>query len=120
MYNYPVVMQFGNVFSFVLQIYTVIITKTQMGRYVKLCDQETSKYQCPISLSPVYCPVNIKDSDSKYAISAPILEEFTKTSKVDPLTDIILHPDWRIENYDLDKEMSSTLACIPLIGGGKL
>lgn len=76
------------------------------------------QYEDPISLSTLYRPITIRNSDPKHTFSAPIIDEFTKTSKFDPINDTALEADWRIEDYELDKKMSATTACVPLTYGG--
>jgi len=62
----------------------------------------------------------VRNSDPKHTFSAPILDEFTKTSKFDPINGTPLVDDWRIEDFDLDKKMSAVTACLPLTYGGRL
>ena len=77
------------------------------------------QYEDPVSLTALYRPISIKDSDPKHTFSAPIIDEFTKTAKVNPLNDIALGPEWRIEDYEVDAKISEAEACIPLTNGGK-
>ena len=76
-------------------------------------------YECPISLSPLYCPISIKGSKPKRSFSGPIITELTKTSKVDPLTGQSLEPGWKLVDTELDKEMASQMAVIPMTFSGK-
>ncbi len=102
------------------QTYTITVIRKQLPRYVRLTDPELAlQYECPISLSPVYRPITIKNSDPKHTYTGPLIDEYTKTSKYDPLGGHPLCTDWRIEDESLDKKLSSVTACIPLVYGGK-
>ena len=101
------------------QVYKLNVYKKQIPRYVKLADAALAvKYECPVSLSPLFQPITIKDSEPRHTYSGPIIDQLTKTSKIDPLSELPLCNDWRIEDLDLDKEMSDAQAYIPLSGGG--
>ena len=87
---------------------------------MKLTDPTNAmKYEDPISLSVLYQPVTVKGSDPKHSYSRPIIDELTKTSKIDPLTERILESDWRIEDLSLDKELSQVMGCLSLANGGR-
>ena len=89
-----------------------------MPRFVKLADPTTAmKYEDPISLSILYQPVTVKGSDPKHSYSRPIIDELTKTSKIDPLTETVLESDWRIEDLSLDNELSQVMGCLSLTNG---
>ncbi len=77
------------------------------------------QYECPVSLNPFYCPITIKDSNPKHTYSGPIIENFTKKCKVDPMNEMPLPLDWKEYDYDLDKAMSQAAGCIPLTSGGR-
>ncbi|XP_067681719.1 uncharacterized protein [Haliotis asinina] len=101
------------------QTYTVTVMKKQLPRYVKLTDPKMAlQYECPISLSPLYRPITIKNSDPRHTFSAPLIDEYTKTSKFDPLNSMPLGTDWRVMDYALDSKLSSLDGCIPLTYGG--
>lgn len=111
-----------NLFSLfsLLKVYTVLVTKKQLPRYVRLTDAEAAmEFECPISLSPLYCPVTIKGSEPKHTFSAPFIDEFTKLSKFDPLNNVPLDKEWRISDTEIDKKISAASACIPLTNGGE-
>lgn len=102
-----------------LQKYSICATRKQLPRHVKITDPVLAlQYEDPISLSTLYRPITVRNSDPKHTFSAPIIDELTKTSKFDPINDMPLIDDWRIEDYELDKKMSSATACIPLTYGG--
>ena len=86
---------------------------------MKLADSTNAmKYEDPISLSVLYQPITIRGSDPKHSYSRPIIDELTKTSKIDPLTEMILQPDWRIEDLSLDNDISQAMGCLSLTNGG--
>ena len=58
-------------------------------------------------------------SEPKHTYSAPIIDEFTKTSKINPLNEMPLDPNWRIEDYDIDSKLSRCKAVIPMVDGSK-
>ena len=87
---------------------------------MKLTDPTNAmKYEDPISLSVLYQPVTVKGSDPEHSYSRPIIDELTKTSKIDPLTETVLESDWRIEDLSLDKELSQVMGCLSLTNGGR-
>ena len=102
-------------------MYQLRINKKQIPRFVRICDPAAAmKYECPVSLSPVYQPISIKGSDPKHTFTGPIIDEYTKTCKLDPLSENPLDAEWRIEDFSLDAEMSKVKATIPLVNGGML
>ncbi|XP_064623924.1 uncharacterized protein LOC135485620 [Lineus longissimus] len=101
------------------ETYSIIATKKQVPRYVKFSDPCLAlAYECPVSLSALYRPVSIRGSDPKHTFSGPIIDEFTKTSKVDPLNEMPLDSDWRIPDFELEKKMSQAVVSVPLVFGG--
>ncbi|XP_074656502.1 uncharacterized protein LOC141909757 [Tubulanus polymorphus] len=99
--------------------YLIKVTKKQIPRYVKIHDAPLAmKYQCPVSLSALYLPISIRNSDPKRTYSGPIIDEFTKTSKVDPLSEEALIGDWKIEDADCELKLNEIIASIPFTGGG--
>ncbi|XP_048244538.1 uncharacterized protein LOC124123872 isoform X1 [Haliotis rufescens] len=101
------------------QTYTVTVMKKQLPRYVKLTDPQMAlQYECPISLNPLYRPITIKNSDPRHTFSAPLIDEYTKTSKFDLLNSMPLGPDWRVTDHPLDSKLSTLTGCIPLTYGG--
>ena len=78
------------------------------------------QFEDPISLSTLYRPITIRNSDPKHTFSAPIIDELTKTSKFDPINKTPLESEWRVEDYEIDKKMSAVSACVPLTYGGEL
>ena len=103
----------------VFQTYKVIFTRKQIPRYIRLNDPALSmQYECPVSLTALYQPVTIKDSEPRHTLSAPIIDEFTKTSKLDPISETPLVGDWRVEDYGIDKKLSDASGCIPMATGG--
>ncbi|CAC5388775.1 unnamed protein product [Mytilus coruscus] len=101
------------------QTYSLDIIRKPLPRYVKITDDNLAQqYECPISLSPIYRPISIKANDEKHTYSAPNIDAFTRTSKIDPLSGIPLTGEWRIVDYDLDKKMANAQSCILLTYGG--
>ncbi|KAK3595487.1 hypothetical protein CHS0354_021583 [Potamilus streckersoni] len=101
------------------QVYIVLITKKQLPRHVRITDPELAcQFECPISLSPFYRPITIRGSDPKHTFSAPIIDELTRMSKTDPLNDMPLDKNWRVEDIELEKRIAGVQACVPLTYGG--
>ena len=93
--------------------------RKQLPRYVQLTDPSLAiKYEDPISLSVLYQPITVKDSEPPHTFSAPIIDELTRTSKLDPMDETTLASDWRVEDYKLDMEISKAIGYIPLTNGG--
>ena len=105
--------------SLLLQIYHVVIIRKAVPRFIQIKDDDLArKLECPVTLSPFYRPTTIVDTDPKHTFSAPILDEFTKTSKNNPLSYAPLDGDWKIEDQEIEKVLSETLGAIPLVNGG--
>ena len=101
------------------QIYTLEATRRQIPRHVQLEDSSfATQVEDPISLSIVYQPITIKDSQPKHTFSAPILDELTRTSKSDPINETSLGKDWRFIDYQLDNKLSNSTGFITLSNGG--
>lgn len=97
------------------------VVRKQIPRYVKFTKAESlAEFECPLSLSPLYCPLTVKGSKPKHTFSGPFITEISKLSKVDPLNGCALEPGWRIEDYEIDKKMASEEAIIPLTYSGIL
>jgi len=104
-----------------MQTYTLDVIRKQIPRFIEIKDKELAhKLECPITLSPLYRPVTVKDTDPKNTYSAPILAELTKTSKIDPLSYAPLLGDWKVDDHEIEKQLSDTLGSIPLANGGEL
>ncbi len=107
-------------YYYYFQKYSIIFTKKPIPRYVQLTDAKLAvKYEDPISLSLLYQPISIRGSDPKNSFSAPFIDEMTKTSKFNPLTEEALLSDWRIEDYILDNMISHAVGYFPTADGGK-
>lgn len=105
---------------YAFQKYTICVTRKQLPRHAKITDTAIAlQYEDPVSLSTLYRPITVRNSDPRHTFSAPIIDELTKTSKFDPISGTPLVGDWRVEDFDLDKKMSSVTACIPLTYGGR-
>ncbi|XP_060079354.1 uncharacterized protein LOC132558767 [Ylistrum balloti] len=101
------------------QTYSIDILRKPMPRYAKFTDPELAqKYECPISLSPLYRPISIRGSEPKHTYSAPNIDAMTRTSKVDPISGMTLMGDWRIVDIAMEKQMAAALTNIPLTYGG--
>ncbi|CAG5114698.1 unnamed protein product, partial [Candidula unifasciata] len=95
--------------------YKLDLVRKQIPRYVKFTNPKSAiEYECPISLSPLYCPITIKNSNPKCTYSGPSIIELTRTSKVDPLTGQPLQPGWDVCDLDLEKKMAAEMVVIPL------
>lgn len=102
-------------------MYVLEIVRKQIPRYIKFQDPKAViEYECPISLSPLYCPISVKGSKPRRSYSGPPINELTRTSKVDPLTGQPLEPGWSIKDLDLEKKMAVEMAVIPLTLSGML
>lgn len=99
----------------------MILTRKQIPVFVRFAIPALAvKFECPVSLAPFYKPVTIKESMPVHTYSGPIIENFVRTSKIDPISEKSLDLDWRLLNYDLDQEMSQASVMVPLINGGWL
>ena len=102
-------------------MYIVDLIRKPLPRYVKFVDPKKAlEFECPISLSPLYRPITVKDSNPKHTYSAPFMDSVTRTSKVDLLSGQALPPDWRVVDRELEAKMSAEPAIIPLTYGGML
>ena len=95
------------------------MSRKQFPRHVRLAEEKLiTDFQDPVSLGLLYQPITIKGSDPRHTFSAPIIDELTKTSKVDPLNQSPLEKDWKVYDFELDKKITEALASIPLTYGG--
>ena len=97
-------------------MYVIIATRKQLLRYAKLSANE-QKYACPITLAPLYAPISIRGSSPLHTFSGPILDELTKTNKVDPLNEMPLTGEWMMEDFQMDKDLSQLEVTVPLANG---
>ncbi|XP_033123589.1 uncharacterized protein LOC117122192 [Anneissia japonica] len=96
------------------QLYVIDISRKWFPQMVILDDPNLAiKFECPVTLGPLYKPVSIKGSDPKHIFSEPIIELLTRTSKLDPLDETPLESDWKLAEQKLDNELSLvTVKCI--------
>lgn len=88
--------------------YVLIISKSKVLRPIKFSDEKKqSKFECPVCLGVLYRPKSIQDSQPKHVFCKGCIDELTRTSKQDPLDGSPLPGVWRVDEYDLDKELSS-------------
>lgn len=88
--------------------YVLIISRLKLLRPIKFSDEkQQSKFKCPVCLGVLYRPKSIKDSQPKHVFCKGCIDELTRTSKQDPLDGSPLPDVWRVDEYDLDKELSS-------------
>ncbi|XP_039248951.2 uncharacterized protein LOC120326691 [Styela clava] len=91
--------------------YVISVVRKQLLWPMFIKDKKTAlKYECPMTLSPLYCPVSINGSEPKAVISQHCMDMFTRRSKVNPLDETNLEPDWRCIEYDIDKDITGCLA----------
>ena len=102
------------VISYLFQVYTVSVIRNWFSQPVTFVDpKQAQKFECPITLAPLYHPVSISGSDPKHVFSEPIIDELTKTSKQDPLDATPLDAEWKVTERALDKEISGAIVKCP-------
>ncbi|KAK2896317.1 hypothetical protein Q8A67_010805 [Cirrhinus molitorella] len=90
------------------QVYTINVTREPVPLAVMFCDvRDQMEYECPISLSALYKPVSIHQSEPKIIFSAPYIDMLTRRSKVDPFTERPLGEGWKVLESELDRRMSN-------------
>ncbi|XP_071962692.1 uncharacterized protein [Antedon mediterranea] len=96
------------------QIYVINIIRKWLPAIVNFEDPPIAmKYECPVTLGPLYRPISIKESDPKHVFSEPIIELLTRTSKIDPLDETPLDGDWKLVEEKMDTELSAiNVKCI--------
>ncbi|XP_027863124.1 uncharacterized protein LOC114138198 isoform X3 [Xiphophorus couchianus] len=92
----------------VTQVYTVCVTRELFPVAVTFSERKHQvEYECPVSLSALYRPVSVRQSDPKSIFSRPYIEMLARRSKVDPFTGCVLGDGWKVSELDLDKAMSA-------------
>lgn len=90
--------------------YVLIISRLKLPRPIKFSEEHHRlTFQCPVCLGVLYRPKSIKDSQPKHVFCKGCIDELTRTSKQDPLDGSPLASVWRIDEYDLDKDLSSQM-----------
>ncbi|KAL7877350.1 hypothetical protein SRHO_G00039930 [Serrasalmus rhombeus] len=90
------------------QVYTILITQEQIPLAVSFCEMnDQMEFECPVSLSALYRPFSINQSDPKAVFSAPYIDMLTRRSKVHPFTDRPLGDSWKVPESELNNRMSS-------------
>ena len=101
-------------------MYTLICSKKQIPRFVRLDDpSKATRFECPVSLAPLYQPISVKGSNPVHTYSGPIIDSFVRTSKIDPIGEEALNLDWRQVNSDVDRHITESIAFVPLGNGGE-
>lgn len=94
------------------QTYTLLISRLKLPRPINFSDEkEQPKFTCPVCLGLLFRPKSIKNSDPKHVFCKSCIDELTRTSKQDPLDGSPLVDDWRTDEHDLEKELSSQTVC---------
>ncbi|XP_068729619.1 uncharacterized protein [Montipora capricornis] len=92
------------------QIYSLLICRNKIPGATYFSDgREQSNFTCPVCLGILHRPKSIKNSDPKHVFCKSCIDELTRTSKRDPLNGTSLDNNWKLEEYDLDKELSSQM-----------
>ncbi|XP_029621454.1 uncharacterized protein LOC115201736 isoform X2 [Salmo trutta] len=92
------------------QMYYVLVIREQIPMAVSFSDvKEQVYYECPVTLTALYRPISINQSDPQHLFSAPYIDMLARRSKVDPLNECPLGDRWKVLEHDLDKTMSSAL-----------
>ncbi|XP_014876945.1 uncharacterized protein LOC106939152 [Poecilia latipinna] len=92
----------------VTQAYTVCVTRELIPVAVTFSEgKHQVEYECPVSLSALYRPVSVHQSEPKSIFSRPYIEMLARRSKVDPFTGSVLGDGWKVSELDLDKTMSA-------------
>ncbi|KAM9412564.1 uncharacterized protein ACWYII_026688 isoform 1-T1 [Salvelinus alpinus] len=92
------------------QMYYVLVMREQLPMAVSFSDvKEQVSYECPVTLTALYRPISINQSDPQHLFSAPYIDMLARRSKVDPLNECPLGDSWKVLEHDLDKTMSSAL-----------
>ncbi|XP_031661082.1 uncharacterized protein LOC109879786 isoform X2 [Oncorhynchus kisutch] len=92
------------------QMYYVLVMREQIPMAVSFSDvKEQVSYECPVTLTALYRPISINQSDPQHLFSAPYIDMLARRSKVDPLNECPLGDSWKVLEHDLDKTMSSAL-----------
>ncbi|KAF6021903.1 hypothetical protein EB796_019780 [Bugula neritina] len=109
----------GSIDGTVTKTYKLYVTRPAIPRFIKISDPKLKlKFEDPFSLAPFYQPISIRESDPRNTFSAPIITELTRTNKYDPISQLPLPSDWIVKEFQLDKELSDTVAVVPLSYGG--
>ena len=96
------------------QTYTLLITRSKIPRAINFLEEKyQSKFTCPVCLGILYRPKSMKHYDVKHTFCKSCIDELTRTSKHNPLDGSPLKRDWRMEQYDVDEDLSSqTVFCV--------
>lgn len=90
------------------KIYTVKVCKQHLFRPAHFVNKgDIMKVECPICLGIPHRPKSIEGSHSGRVYCKSCIDEITRTSKQDPLDDAPLIGEWRLDEFELDKELSS-------------
>lgn len=102
------------------QTYSITVVRQQFPRFIRFSNPQVAlQAEDPLSLSPYYQPISIKDSQPKHTFSKPIIDKLSRVSKVDPLSEMPLPADWRIDDHVTENEIAHLSVCVPLIDGSK-
>lgn len=90
------------------KLYTITVCKQHIFRPVHLVNKgDIRKTECPICLGIPQRPKSIKGSHARRVYCKSCIDEVTRTLKQDPLDDTPLTGEWRLDEFELDKELSS-------------
>jgi len=96
--------------------YLVRIRRNQFPWPIFIKDSNlSSKLQCPVSLSPIFCPINL---NSTTLISQPCIELLTRRLKINPFDGSSLNDNWNMIDVDADKKVSNLSGVSPYMDKG--
>ena len=92
------------------KVYLLTVCKLQILRPVSFVEEKhRSKYECPVCLGILYRPKSVQASDPKHMFCKSCIDELTRTSKQDPLDETPLKGEWRLDENEVEAELSSQL-----------
>jgi hypothetical protein len=102
--------------------YSVLIKRNVPIRLVKFkYPDDAIKYEDPVSLAPLYCPIKLKGNTGVY--SEPFIEFFYSKCKLDFLTGNAIvetvKQQWSHISENEDIAVSNCITVSPLVNGGK-
>lgn len=89
------------------QTYVIIVCREEVVWYFRFVDSKLNQqFECPVCLRLLYRPKSIAGSLPKHVFCKSCVEELTRTSKVDPLDETPLKGDWKLDEFEMESDMS--------------
>lgn len=96
------------------KVHELYVTRMEIPWPVCLVDAKNFyNYSCPICLGVFHCPKSIAGTKPKHVFCKCCINKMTKTTKRNPLNELLLTGKWQLDEEILEQELSAVMvSCV--------